>query len=225
MHATLDALGTICQASPALCPCEPRRPRGEMQTVPRGARFDTRLLPASGSQPRSARIRSVRTYNTRIYIYFKVKTVITFCGHVQLSRKKRSSASSRRFGSCLDERWPARRESAGFPLSAPMPTYSRRDPGPKWPWGRNGPGGGAPAIPTLIGSYKKSTYNANNTITHQQVCVLKIIFLYSNTPPYSYYYTAVFTVCTYIVRPPSLARRCFCWLYTVIHSSSSTSYY
>ena len=36
----------------------------------------------------------------------------------------------------------------------------------------------------------------------------KIFFLYSyNTPPYSYYYytAAVFAVCRYIARPPSLA--------------------
>ena len=41
MHATLAALGTICQATPALCPCEPRRPCGEMQAVPCGAPSDT----------------------------------------------------------------------------------------------------------------------------------------------------------------------------------------
>ena len=53
MHATLAALGTIFKASPALCTYEPRRPRGEMQAVPYGARSDTRLVPASGLQPRS----------------------------------------------------------------------------------------------------------------------------------------------------------------------------
>ena len=31
MPATLAALGAIFQAFPALCPCEPRLPHGEMQ--------------------------------------------------------------------------------------------------------------------------------------------------------------------------------------------------
>ena len=47
---------------------------------------------------------------------------------------------------------------AEFPLSVPIPTYLRRDPG------RNGPGG-APAIPTPIGSDKKMINIADN-ITH-----------------------------------------------------------
>ena len=33
MHAILAALGTIFQAYPALCPCEPRHPLGDMQAV------------------------------------------------------------------------------------------------------------------------------------------------------------------------------------------------
>ena len=82
---------------PPLCTCESRRPGGEMQAVPCGARSDTRLFPASGSQPRSAQIRPVRTYKTRIYFYVEVKTVLKFLRHVQLSRKKRSTGSSRRF--------------------------------------------------------------------------------------------------------------------------------
>ena len=52
MHATLAALGVIFQAFPALCPWEPRLPRGEMQAVPCGARSNTRLyLPASSWRP------------------------------------------------------------------------------------------------------------------------------------------------------------------------------
>ena len=136
MHATLAALGTIFQASPALCPCEPRRPRGEMQAVPCGARSDTRLLPASSSLSQSGQIRSVQTYNASIYMFIyiyilKVKTVLAFLGHVQLFPKKRGTGSPGRFRSCPDERAPPRRESSGFPLSAPMPTYPRRDPRPK----------------------------------------------------------------------------------------------
>ena len=55
MHVTLAALGTIFQAYPTLCPCEPRRPLGDMQAVSCGARSRqySRLLPASSSQPRS----------------------------------------------------------------------------------------------------------------------------------------------------------------------------
>ena len=62
MPATLAALGAIFQAFPALCPCEPRLPRGEMQAVPcGGARSNTRLLPASTSQPPPAGTRSPET--------------------------------------------------------------------------------------------------------------------------------------------------------------------
>ena len=67
MHANLGALGAIFQAFPAPSPCEPcepRLPRGEMQDVPCGTRSNTRLLPASTSQPPPAGNRSVREYNT-----------------------------------------------------------------------------------------------------------------------------------------------------------------
>ena len=77
MPATLAALAAIFQAFPALCPCEPRLPRGEMQTVPCGARSNTRLLPASTSQP-PASIGSVRKYNSGICLFVQVKTVLTF---------------------------------------------------------------------------------------------------------------------------------------------------
>ena len=60
MHATLAGLDAIFQAFPTLCPCEPRLPRGEMQAVPCGACSNSRLLPASTSQPPPAGIRSVR---------------------------------------------------------------------------------------------------------------------------------------------------------------------
>ena len=71
MPATLAALGAIFHAFPALCPCEPRLPRGEMQAVPCGARSNTRLLPASTSQPPPAGIRSVRKYNTGVPVFVK----------------------------------------------------------------------------------------------------------------------------------------------------------
>ena len=78
MPATLAALGAIFQAFPALCPCEPRLPRGEMQAVPCGARSNTRLLPTSDSQPPPAGIRSVRKYNTGVCLFVQIKTVLTF---------------------------------------------------------------------------------------------------------------------------------------------------
>ena len=80
MPAALAVLCAIFQAFPALRPFEPRLPRGEMQAVPCDARSNTRLLQASTSQP-SAGIRSVRKYNTGIYLFVQVKTVLTF-GHV-----------------------------------------------------------------------------------------------------------------------------------------------
>ena len=81
MPATLAALGAIFQAFPALCSCEPRLPRGEMQAVPMA------LVPTLGcpqpsiSQPPPAGIRSVRKCNTGICFVVKVKMVLTF-GHV-----------------------------------------------------------------------------------------------------------------------------------------------
>ena len=75
-HAALAALGVFFQDFPVLCPFEPRRPREEMQAVPRGARSDTRLLPASTSQPPPVDIRSVRKYNTGVCRDVKVKTVL-----------------------------------------------------------------------------------------------------------------------------------------------------
>ena len=71
MPATLVALGAIFQAFPALCPCEPRLPRAGEQAVPCGARSNTRLLPASTSQPPPAGIRFVRKYSTGICFLLK----------------------------------------------------------------------------------------------------------------------------------------------------------
>ena len=81
MPATLAALGAIFRAFLALCSCEPRIPRGDVQGVPCGARSNTRVLPASTSQPPPAGVRSVRKYNTGIYLFVLAKTVLTF-GHI-----------------------------------------------------------------------------------------------------------------------------------------------
>ena len=88
MLATLAVLGAIFHAFPALCPCEPRRSRGEMHGVPCGAPSTTGLLPASTSQPPPACIRFVRIYYTGICISDEVKTVLTFA-NVQLPRKRK----------------------------------------------------------------------------------------------------------------------------------------
>ena len=60
MPGTLVALSAIFQPFPALCPFEPRLPRGGMKAVPCGARSNTLLLPAFSFQPPAAGIRSVR---------------------------------------------------------------------------------------------------------------------------------------------------------------------
>ena len=73
MLATLAALGAIIQAFPALCPGEPRLPGEDVQVVPCGARSNTRLLPASTSQPHPTAIRSVGKYNTGILYVFWFK--------------------------------------------------------------------------------------------------------------------------------------------------------
>ena len=129
-HVVTDS---IRSKLPPLYVREPRRPRGEMQAVPCGARSDTRLLPASGAQPQSAQIRSVRAYNNRLNVYFNVKTVLTFLGHVRLSRKKRSTGSPRHFRSFLAELGPAWHETAGLTPCTPWSTHPRRSPGPKRP--------------------------------------------------------------------------------------------
>ena len=119
--------------SPALCPCEPCRPHRKLQAVSCGARSDALLFPASSVQPRSAQIRSVRTYNAMFNVYFSIKTVLTLLGHVRLSRKKTNTGSSTRFRSFLAEFGPAWRETAGFTNCAPRRTHSRWNPRPKRP--------------------------------------------------------------------------------------------
>ena len=131
-HASLDtlaALGVIFQAFPALCPCEPRRPLGKMQVVPGGARSDTRLLPGPTSQPPPVDIRSVRKCTTGIFIY-DVNTILIFSDTSSYPARKETPAHPHpdAFRSCLDMNAPERRESAGLPLSAPMPTKPRQDP-------------------------------------------------------------------------------------------------
>ena len=53
------------QASPALCPCETRRPPRVNQAVPYGARAYTRSLSPASSESCSPQIRCVRTYKIR----------------------------------------------------------------------------------------------------------------------------------------------------------------
>ena len=64
---TLPALGAIFQAFPALCPCEPRPPRGEMQAVPCGTRFNNRLLGFPLAVFRSAQIYPGLYYRDRTF--------------------------------------------------------------------------------------------------------------------------------------------------------------
>ena len=59
---------------PTLCPCEPRRPVGNMQAVSCGARSRqySRLLPASSSQPRSIFERAGSEPMGRVHIYIGI---------------------------------------------------------------------------------------------------------------------------------------------------------
>ena len=59
---------------PALCPCEPRRPVGDMQAVSCGVRSRqySRMLPASSSQPRSIVERAGSGPMGRVHIYILV---------------------------------------------------------------------------------------------------------------------------------------------------------
>ena len=129
MPATVAALSAIFQAFPALCPCEPRLPRGEMQPAPCGVRSNTRLISASISQPPPAGIRSVRKYNTGICPFVQYKRSLHSDTSSYPAREKKAhrvNHAHRRFRSCLGERPPARQESAGrFTLvctHAPAPT-------------------------------------------------------------------------------------------------------
>ena len=91
MPATLAALDAVFQAFPALCPCEPRIPRGEMQAVPCGARSNDRLLsPSAFELPPPAGIRSVRKY---IPGYVEIMVEDTECP-LQVCQLSRSSESN-----------------------------------------------------------------------------------------------------------------------------------
>ena len=161
---------------PPLCACEPRRPRADIQAVPCGACSDTRLLPASDSQPPSAQIRSVRTYNTIIYTYFKVKTVITF---YYISRTRPVIPQNRKHRLIQTLSLVPRRALARAAGERRIPLVCTHAHVSTARSGAETPQGGVPAIPTQIGSDKKSTYNADNRITHQQISVLYMyIYIY-----------------------------------------------
>ena len=129
MHATLAALGTIFKASPALCTCEPRHPRGEMQAVPCGARSDTRLFPACGSQPRSAQIRPVRTY-----LILKSKRSLHFSDTSSYPARKKAPAHPDAFARASTNVRPRGGRAPVSPCLHPCPrTHGEIR-------GRNGPG-------------------------------------------------------------------------------------
>ena len=91
-HATHATLGVIFQAFPALCPFAPRRPRGEMQAVPCGARSDIWLLAASTSQPPPVDIGSVRKFITGTCLHAKFKTVLISADTSIYSARKETPA-------------------------------------------------------------------------------------------------------------------------------------
>ena len=137
MPAPLAALGAIFQAFPPLRPCEPRLRRGEMQAVPCGARSNTRLLPASTSQPPPAGTRFVRKYNTGMYLYSSKNGPYIRTRLVTPQEKNKQTGSTTPTDAFAPASTSGRplggRAQAGLPLPAPMLTHSRRDPGPKRP--------------------------------------------------------------------------------------------
>ena len=137
MPAILAVLGAIFQALPALCQCEPRLPRGEMQAVRCGARSNARLLPASTFRPPPARIRSVRKYNTYLDMFFcsskngpyirkRLVTPQEKNKHTGLTTPTDDFAPASTSGRPCGGRAQAR-----SPLNAPIPTHPRRDLGSK----------------------------------------------------------------------------------------------
>ena len=149
MAATLAALGAIFQAFPALCPCEPRLPRGEIQAMTCGARSNIRLFKASTSWSPPAGIRSARKYNTRYVFSFKKNSHLRSDTSSYPARDKnthRANDLHRHFCSCLADGPPARwKAQTGLSLSAC--THARA------PTSRSGAEtakGGAPPNPTLI---------------------------------------------------------------------------
>ena len=159
MPATLAALGAIFQAFPVLCPCEPCLPRGELQAVPCGARSNTRLLPASASQPPPAGIRSVREYNTGMCLLVQEKKGPYIRTHLATPQEKNKHNGSTTptdafFRSCPDEQPPAQ---AGLPSCVCTLAHA--------PTSRSGAEtaqGGAPPNPTLM----------------RFICVLLLVRLY-----------------------------------------------
>ena len=134
MHAALPiilaALAAIFRAFSALCLCEPRPPRGEMQAVPCGARSDAAEQPASSSQPLDL-LKSPLPGNIIPGYIFMLKYKRSLFSRTRLvipqGNKRTGSTTPRRFRSGLDERASARRESNGLSLSVHIR-------------GRNGPG-------------------------------------------------------------------------------------
>ena len=129
MPATRAALGAIFQAFPALCLCEPRLSRGEMQAVPCGARSNTRLLPASISQPPPAGIRFVRKHNTGMFFGSSKNGPYIQTRLVTPQGKNKHTGSTTPTDAFAPASTSGRprggRAQAGLPLSAPMPTHPR----------------------------------------------------------------------------------------------------
>ena len=84
---------------------------------------------ASRSQPLDP-LKYASRFDLSICFHVEVKTVLILSDTSSYPAKptrRFNSTTHRRFRSCLDERAPARRESTGLSLSAPIPTHPRRD--------------------------------------------------------------------------------------------------
>ena len=120
------------QASPALCPVSPVAPAVRCKPCP------VALVPTLGcSRPPSRNLdllrSAVRTFNTRLNVYFKVKTVLKFLGHVRLSARKETSAHPDAFA----HSWPSLGRRGARRPDSPLVHPGARTHGEIW--GRNAP--------------------------------------------------------------------------------------
>ena len=103
---------------PALCPCEPLRPVGDVQAVSYGARSRqySPLLPASTSQPRSIVERPRSGPMCRVHIYYGVYNYPSFLKTAQACLKNGLIINTRchACGSINSKRITAKPEREGF---------------------------------------------------------------------------------------------------------------
>ena len=140
MPATFAALGAIFQAFPALCSCEPRLPRGKLQAVRRAlwrwlqhSAAPGLYLPAYSCWHPLCLVTQYRDlcfYSSINGPYVRTRLVTSQEKHTHTGSTTPPDAFA---PASTSGRPRGGRKQAGLPLSAPMPTHPRRDPGPKRP--------------------------------------------------------------------------------------------